>query len=88
MLAAIAQGVRIRPIRLLAAYLEIEEEKRFAQAYIAEQLWGINYVLHHSQFDYPHLSEMLEGSDKKEKQKADDDKTRKEVFEWLMGGEE
>ena len=85
-MAAIAKGIRFRPFRLLFAYLETESEKRYAQFYVAEQLWGINQALR-KEWEYPHLPQMLEGEDDKESQKKRDDEERRKVYEWLMGGE-
>lgn len=84
-MAAIAKGIRFRPIRLLAAYLATESEKRMCIMYAAEQLWGVNQAMH-KEWEYPHLLEMLEGEKDKEAQKKRDDKERRKVYEWLMGG--
>lgn len=84
-MAAIAKGIRFRPFRLLAAYLATESEKRMCILYAAEQLWGINHAMR-EKWEYPHLLEMLEGEKDKEAQKKRDDKERRKVYEWLMGG--
>lgn len=84
-MAAIAKGIRFKPFRLLAAYLETESEKRMCRIYMAEQLWGINHALR-KEWEYPHLLEMLEGEKDKEAQKKRDQEERHKVYEWLMGG--
>ena len=85
-MAAIAKGIRVRPWRLLLAYLETESEKRFVRMYTAEQLWGINQALR-KEWEYPHLMQMLEKENDKEAQKKRDNEERRMVYEWLMGGE-
>lgn len=85
-MAAIAKGIRFRPFRLLIAHLETESEKKFVKLYIAEQLWGINQALR-KEWEYPHITQMLEGETDKEAQRKRDDEDRRKVYEWLMGGE-
>ena len=85
-MAAIAQGIRIRPWRLLVAYLEREDEKRCIQAYKADMLWAINKAIR-KEWEYPLLREILEKEDDKEAQKKQDEEDRRKVYEWLMGGE-
>lgn len=75
-------------MRLLLAWLEKEHERTFAQAYIAEQLWGINSQMRSGDYEYPHMNEMLMGEDAKKRQKESDDQTRRDVYAFLMGGEE
>lgn len=85
-MAAIAKGIRYRPFRLLLSYLETESEKKFVKIYVAEQLWGINCALR-KEWEYPHITQMLEGEGDKDAQKRRDDEDRRKVYEWLMGGE-
>lgn len=85
MLAAIARGIPLRPFRLLIAYLEKEDEKRFIQVYIADQLWAINRSAY-KEWEYPHLMDILKGSNDEEVQKRRDEEEKKQVYEWLMGG--
>lgn len=83
-----AQGVMYRPMRMMAAHLEVQERRNFAAAYANEMLWALNHAICGGEWGYPHYLDMLEGETGEDAaQKKSDEKTKKRVYDWLMGGD-
>lgn len=86
--SAIAEGVKIRPVSILRAFLARRNREESWQVYIAEQLWMINRATYGDAFNMARFHEMIEeDSEKSDTQKASDEKEKIKVHAWLMGGE-
>ena len=86
--SAIAEGVRIRPVSILRAFLARRDREAAWQVYIAEQLWMMNRATYGDAFKMARFHEMIEeDGEKSDMQKASDEKEKSKVHAWLMGGE-
>lgn len=75
-------------MRLLAAWLEAQNKREFGQAYANEMLWALNHAVRGGEWEYPHYLEMLEGETGEDAaQKTSDERTKKQIYDWLMGGD-
>lgn len=72
----------------MRAHLARRDREEAWQVYIAEQLWMLNQATYRGEYKMPRFHEMIEEeSGASDTQKASDEKEKKQVHAWLMGGD-